>query len=391
MISRGTIYKGWPHVELGKVVDFLDHLRKPVTAKDRVEGPYPYYGANGQQDSVNDYIFDEPLVLLAEDGGHFGDPEKTIAYQVEGKCWVNNHAHVLRPNERINIRFLCRHLENYDVRPYTSGTTRLKLNKGQASKIILALPPLDEQKRIAEVLDQAEALRAQRRAALALLDELTQSIFLDMFGDPVTNPNGYEQETLDKLTLNLTDGKHGDCKPAPNSGFYFVSVKDIKNGKIDYSKARQIDEQDFHEVHRRTRLEPEDVLITNSGTIGRTAIVPDVDETHRTTFQKSVAILKPKKERLDACYLKHVLDYCVANLQKNSSGSSQKNLLLSQLRAFKVYVPPMKQQQLFKTRIASVDFIRTKQGLMIERMDSLFQSLQHRAFRGDLFPVEALS
>ena len=79
MISRATISKDWPHVELGEVVEFLDHMRKPVTAKDRVAGPYPYYGANGQQDSVDNYIFDEPLILLAEDGGHFDDPEKTLS------------------------------------------------------------------------------------------------------------------------------------------------------------------------------------------------------------------------------------------------------------------------------------------------------------------------
>ena len=176
-----------------------------------------------------------------------------------------------------------------------NGATFKEVSKAVVSKVRLPLPPLEEQKRIAEVLDRAEALRARRRAALSLLDELTQSIFLDMFGDPVTNPMGYDQETLKELTHNITDGKHGDCKPSANSGFYFVSVKDIKNGKIEYSNARQIDEQDFQEVHRRTQLEPEDVLITNSGTIGRTAIVPDLDETRRTTFQKSVAILKPKR------------------------------------------------------------------------------------------------
>jgi len=85
VIHKDMLSSKWPVQPLVDVVDFLDHLRKPITAKDRVKGPFPYYGANGQQDSVNEFIFDEPLILLAEDGGHFGDPEKTIAYRVDGK------------------------------------------------------------------------------------------------------------------------------------------------------------------------------------------------------------------------------------------------------------------------------------------------------------------
>lgn len=82
-------------VSLGKAVEFLDSKRRPVKASDRVPGPYPYYGANGQQGTIDDYIFDEPLVLLAEDGGHFFEPQRGIAYKITGKTWVNNHAHVL--------------------------------------------------------------------------------------------------------------------------------------------------------------------------------------------------------------------------------------------------------------------------------------------------------
>ena len=92
---------------LEEVCEILDSKRVPITAKDRVAGPYPYYGANGIQDYVADYIFDDELVLLAEDGGHFGSADKPIAYRVSGKCWVNNHAHVLKAKECIDIDYLC--------------------------------------------------------------------------------------------------------------------------------------------------------------------------------------------------------------------------------------------------------------------------------------------
>ena len=96
MISRNSFNEAFPIKRLVEVVEFLDSQRRPVTASDRRAGPYPYYGANGQQGTIDHFIFDEPLVLLAEDGGHFGESERGIAYRISGKTWVNNHAHVLR-------------------------------------------------------------------------------------------------------------------------------------------------------------------------------------------------------------------------------------------------------------------------------------------------------
>ena len=248
----------------------------------------------------------------------------------------------------------------------------------------ILLPPLAEQRRIAEVLDRAEALRAKRRAALAQLDSLTESLFLDLFGDPATNPKALAKEPLEQLTLNITDGKHGDCRPSPSSGYFFVSVKDIKDGRIDYSDAREIDRDDFMEVHKRTRLEAGDVLVTNSGTIGKTAVVAASPKLERTTFQKSVAIVKPRRERLESLYLKAALDLCVAKLSMESSGSSQKNLLLGQLRGFSICVPPIALQREFARRVQAVEKLKTAQRASLAELDALFASLQHRAFRGEL-------
>ena len=178
MITNLSIQGKFPIKKLSEVAESLDSRRRPITASDRVSGPYPYYGANGQQDSVDGYIFDEPLILLAEDGGLFDQPDRGIAYAIEGKTWVNNHAHVIRPKTNANLRYLLRVLENYDVTPWITGSTRAKLTKAGASGIQIPLPPLAEQKRIAAILDAADALRAKRREALAQLDALLQSTFL---------------------------------------------------------------------------------------------------------------------------------------------------------------------------------------------------------------------
>ena len=91
------------HITIEECCDILDSRRIPITASERRNGRYPYYGANGIQDYVADYIFDDELVLLAEDGGNFGSKTRPIAYRVSGKCWVNNHAHVLKPMANVDV------------------------------------------------------------------------------------------------------------------------------------------------------------------------------------------------------------------------------------------------------------------------------------------------
>lgn len=93
------------HITIEECCDILDSRRIPITASERRNGRYPYYGANGIQDYVADYIFDDELVLLAEDGGNFGSKTRPIAYRVSGKCWVNNHAHVLKPMANVDVDF----------------------------------------------------------------------------------------------------------------------------------------------------------------------------------------------------------------------------------------------------------------------------------------------
>jgi type I restriction enzyme S subunit len=145
--------------------------------------------------------------------------------------------------------------------------------------------------------------------------------------------------TLADLCIRITDGKHGDCKDEPGSGFFFISAKDVRDGKIAYENAREITGSDFEDTHRRTQLEPDDILITNSGTIGRIALVSADQRTFKTTFQKSVAILKPQRSVVDARFLYYLLIGEIARLKEYAGGTAQKNLLLRDLRDFGLQIP----------------------------------------------------
>ncbi|MCC7388140.1 MAG: restriction endonuclease subunit S [Phycisphaerales bacterium] len=156
-----------------QVFEILDSRRVPVNAKERASrrGAVPYYGATGQAGWIDDYLFDEELILLGEDGAPFLDSSKSVAYLIDGKSWVNNHAHVLRARAGALNRFFVHALNRVDYRPFVSGTTRLKLPQGPMRQITLPVPPAAEQTRIADRIDElfsdldsgVEALRRVRR------------------------------------------------------------------------------------------------------------------------------------------------------------------------------------------------------------------------------------
>ncbi len=178
MLETKCIPVGWEVTTLGKVCTFLDGKRKPIKESDRAmrRGIYPYYGASGIIDYVDNFIFDEELILLGEDGANILNRSTPLAFKVSGKIWVNNHAHVLRPNQDMDIGFLTEYLESLKYDKYNTGTAQPKLNKEVCSSIEVIKPPFEEQRAIGtifstwdngiEKLQQLIAAKQKRKKAL---------------------------------------------------------------------------------------------------------------------------------------------------------------------------------------------------------------------------------
>lgn len=163
--------EGWKADHLGRYVEVLDKHRVPLSSTERAkrQGPYPYWGANGILDHIDDYLFDEPLLLMAEDGGYYDQAStRPICFLVDGKIWVNNHAHVIRVKRSASREWVYYWYVHRDITRYLNGGTRAKLNQADLLELPLLLPPLTEQRRIAEILgawDEAIALVERRLAA----------------------------------------------------------------------------------------------------------------------------------------------------------------------------------------------------------------------------------
>ena len=191
-------------------------------------------------------------------------------------------------------------------------------------------------------------------------------------------PSDWEITDLEKVTSMITDGKHGDCNNDPNSGYYFLSAKDVKDGELKYSSARQITKDDFDEADKRTKLQLCDVLLTNSGTIGRLAIARDQEKTKRTTFQKSVAILRANETILDSQFLYYSLLSNKKRIIETAGGTTQKNLLLKDLRNFQIAKPSLKTQKEISKILTSIDskiFNLNKRNSLLEKItQTIFKS-----------------
>lgn len=387
MISRHML-TGVRTKKLGEIVDFLDHKRKPVKESERIPGPYPYYGANGKQGTINDYIFDEPLVLLAEDGGHFDDPSRGIAYRVEGRSWVNNHAHVLRPRREVDSAYLCRVLENYDVTPWITGSTRAKLTKTGAADIEIPFPMIEEQRRIAAILDKADALRAKRREAIAKINRLLQSVFIEIFGDPVENLKRWPVMTLSEVSQEkMTNGIFRKKEGYSDKGLPVVWVEELFDGlSLDLSKSRMIvptsKEIDVFSLF------PGDILFCRSS-LKMDGIAYNniyLGQEKKALFECHLIRLRVNQDVIDPVFLNYLLrtDGMRARVKRFAKTSTMTTIDQKGLGSVEVIVPDLESQMRFRNFLEKcVDhekLMRDKEN----RLENLFLSLQQRAFSGAL-------
>ena len=177
---------------------------------------------------------------------------------------------------------------------------------------------------------------------------------------------------LSDITLQIYDGKHGGCSKQPNSGFYFISVKDIDGLVLKYENAMQIPEDEFNEIFSRTSLEVGDTLYANTGdTIGKSVFVTDGPYVSKTAFQKSVAVVKPNKEKVYPRYLYYLMKYETPRLRAAASGSGQKNLLLDTMRNFETSIHDMPDQTKIVGVLTPIDEKIKKNNVIADNLEGL--------------------
>ena len=299
---------------------------------------------------------------------------------------------VIRPNQnRVDNRYLM-HVINAPhgrrgIARHMTGTTRRRVSRKNLSKVEIPLPSLAEQKRIAGILDVADALRAKRREALAQLDTLIQSTFLDMFGDPVTNPMGWEVTTVSRIGsiqggLQVTSKRRSLPIERP-----YLRVANVFRGylELDEIKTIRLTESEL----LRTSLDYEDILIVeghgNKAEIGRCARW-DGSIDH-CVHQNHLIRLRCDRSKASPIYVENFINSpggrrSLIGTSRTTSGLN--TISVSKVRGSEIQLPSLDLQHRFAAIVESIEYQKASQRAHLAELDTLFASLQSRAFRGDL-------
>jgi type I restriction enzyme S subunit len=263
-----------------------------------------------------------------------------------------------------------------------TGTAQQNFGPSHLKAIEIPLPPLPEQRRIAAILDHADALRAKRRAAIAKLDSVAQSIFLDMFGDLLSQDHGFETATISECCEAVNDCPHSTPLWTA-TGVRCIRTSNLSAGDWDWTDERFVSEDTYHERSRRGYLSSGDIVLSREGTVGIAAIVPD---NFMGCMGQRLVQLKPNPKRIDSQYL---LTYLLSVLRPERIGqfmigSTSQHLNVGELREIRVPLPPLFEQERFSHRRNRVLQLRLRQMQMAADMTTMMESLQHRAFQGTL-------
>lgn len=325
----------------------FDYMRKPLSSMERenFQGEYPYYGAQGIIDYVKDYVCDGTYMLIAEDGENLSSRKAPIVNIANGKFWVNNHAHIVKTNEKANFKYIYYLLNHSDITGYVTGSAQPKLSQGSLNKIKIELPDLPTQQKIANILSRYDEAIENNNKRIKLLEQMAQNLYKEWFvrfrfpgykncefenGIPV----GWNVEKLGNF-CKITDGTH-DTPAQVEEGIPLVTGKAIRNGRIDFSIPYNISVEDHEKIKKRSGLKTGDILFSNIGTIGNVCLV----NYDREFSVKNMIIFKLESIN-QSMYLFYLLnsDSIQFLFTAQTNGASQQFLGLDFMRRFKILLP----------------------------------------------------
>lgn len=337
--------------------------------------------------SHSDYIAENKRTTVSE-----GDLLMTIVgtigrvaivpEELKGICLQRSVAVIKLKREAVNNRYLMYQLQN--MRPFLEKEARGVAQKGiylkQVSQLDIKLPELEHQMQIVKVLDKASKLIFLRRQQLAKLDELVKARFVEMFGEPSSNPMGWLQTTVGAECYYIKDGPHKSLTDVGmENGYPFISVRNIVNGYIDFSTAKYISEADYKDAIKKCCPEKGDILYSKGGTTGIAKLV-DIDIKFANWVH--LAVLKFNHNEFNGSFFEKMLncDYCYKQSQMLTKGIANRDLVLSAMAQIKIYKPPILLQNQFAAFVERVDQQKQTVQQSLEKLELMKKALMQEYF-----------
>ena len=334
-----------------KLIDICSPKQwKTIPTDELLDDGYPVYGANGLIGYSNVYNHKDSVIAITCRGASCGSVNITPPFS-----YITGNAMCLdEVKHNININYLYYFLKNYNFKNIISGSAQPQSTRQGLNKVYVRYYSPTKQKQIVSRLKCISTIIELRKIELNKLNDLIKARFIEMFGTLDDPADEFEKATLKKLCNKITDGKHGGCTSEEGTQRYFVGAREIYDDEVHYDTAPEINVEEFEKDYKRCNIEIGDFLIVNTGaTIGKSAIASD-ERTEHTLLQKSVALLKIKKDKLNPVFLK----WCYrvnTRMYMVQSASAQPNLLLSKINGTVIYVPSIEHQNQFADFVQQVD------------------------------------
>ena len=324
-------------------------------------------------------------VLIALSGATTG---KYGIYLSEEPCLLNQRIGIIRSDksEKLNSKYFYFYLSILQSKIFSEaqGAAQPNISAKDIGSMEIPLPPLAEQQKIAAILDAADSLRQKGQQLVERYTALSQSLFLEMFGDPVTNPNNYILRSLssvcDDLFLGLTSAvDYVDVE----QGYPLIRAKDINTGKLVFGEVKYISEKQHKKLTKNHLTRKGDLLVSKSGTLGTCAIV-DCDKEFST--YESIFTVRPNEIKINIYFLINIIRSEAFNkkILGNKVGGTVSHLNLKMFRDLDFPIPPINLQNQFAERIQFIEAQKHQAQRSLEKSEALFKSLLQRAFMGEL-------
>ena len=379
--------EGWQIYKLEDICTIYDKLRKPISKKDRVSGIYPYYGASCVQDYVNDYLFDGRYVLIGEDGAKWGSGEDT-AYIVEGKFWVNNHAHIIQCNNGIVDTFIYYYFNHLDLTKLVAGAIIPKLTQETLRSMEIPIPPLSEQERIVSLLDaefaKIDTLKANAEKNLQNAKDLFQAALKK----ELEPKEGWKKTTLKDICTHIVDCPHTTPIKSPlKTDYPCIRTSELKNGEIYWGTMQYVEESEYRK--RISRLVPQenDIIYGREGTFGDAVLIPN--HYHFCLGQRTM-LFRPNQELVIPRFLLLyvIAPYVYDQAKEKNTGCGVGHVNVRDIKEFSINLPQINDQQSIVARLDALNekckTLQANYEKTLTLCDDLKQALLRKAFNGEI-------
>ncbi|WP_141048372.1 restriction endonuclease subunit S [Aliarcobacter cryaerophilus] len=298
------------------------------------------------------------------------------------KIYLNQRVAILRSNESLIQKYLYYSIKKYSslILEKAKGIAQKNISVDDINSLEVPLPSIEKQKQIAKTLDKANELIELRKESITKLDALAKSIFIDMFGDPVSNPKGFEIKKLKDLTTKITDGTH-KTPIYKDKGIIFLSAKNVKNETLNLDNCKYISLEEHQQLIKRCNPEYLDILLTKSGSIGMCALVPQFN--FEFSVFESLCLIKFDKQKTNPFFLKNLLnsEAIKSQYKQVTKGIAIKHLHLIDIKNLDIIYPPIELQNKFAKIIEKIEEQKSLYEKELEKLQINFDALLQKSFQ----------